>query len=116
VEPVINTGANLRTELERLEELHQLYKFRSDEVFRRVTIDNLVSLIIEVNKLEYQLRPSIREPAFESVANANGSAAPLAEKGGPSLHHSIIYKKYRTIYFRPSIILCFPRFNVIFRP
>jgi hypothetical protein len=26
VEPVINTGSNLRTELERLEELHQLYK------------------------------------------------------------------------------------------
>jgi hypothetical protein len=52
VEPVINTGTNLRTELERLEELHQLYRFRSDEVFRRLTIDNLVSLVVEVTKRE----------------------------------------------------------------
>jgi hypothetical protein len=27
VEPVINTGSNLRTELEQLEELHQFYNF-----------------------------------------------------------------------------------------
>ncbi len=52
VEPVINTGTNLRTELERLEELHQLYRFRSDEVFRRLTIDNLVSLVVEVRERE----------------------------------------------------------------
>ena len=76
VEPVINTGANLRTELERLEELHQLYKFRSDEVFRRVTIDNLVSLMVEVNKLEYQLRPS---SSSVSSHHLNGLAVPEHE-------------------------------------
>lgn len=83
VEPVINTGTNLRTELERLEELHQLYKFRSDEVFRRVTVDNLVSLMIEVNKLEYQLRPSIREEKTVLDGDTNGSVVLLPGQGEP---------------------------------
>ena len=83
VEPVINTGTNLRTELERLDELHQLYKFRSDEVFRRLTIDNLVSLVLEVNKLEYQLRPSsAKESAFDGDANS-----PALSDGGKGTFH-----------------------------
>ena len=57
VENVVDTGNNLRKELERLEEVHQFYKFRNDEVFRRVNVDNLVRLLIEQTKLEYQLRP-----------------------------------------------------------
>lgn len=59
VEPVVNTGANLRTELEKLDEIHQFYKFRNDEVFRRITVNNLVSLMTEVGKLEHQLDPEI---------------------------------------------------------
>lgn len=57
IEPTINTGNNLRKELERLEEVHQFYKFRTDEVFRRVNINSLVRLVTEVTKLEYQLQP-----------------------------------------------------------
>jgi len=57
VENVVDTGNNLRKELERLEEVHQFYKFRNDEVFRRVNINNLVRLIVEQTKLEYQLCP-----------------------------------------------------------
>jgi len=57
VENVVDTGNNLRKELERLEEVHQLYKFRNDEVFRRVNINNLVRLVVEQTKLEYQLSP-----------------------------------------------------------
>ena len=57
VETVVDTGNNLRKELERLEEVHQYYKFRNDEVFRRVNINNLVRLLIEQTKLEYQLNP-----------------------------------------------------------
>jgi len=56
VEAVVQTGSNLRTELEKLGELNELYKFRNNEVFRRITINNLVDLIIEVTKLEYQLK------------------------------------------------------------
>ncbi|XP_023328278.1 centrosomal protein of 41 kDa [Eurytemora carolleeae] len=59
VEPVVNTGSNLRTELEKLDEIHQFYKFRNDEIFRRITINNLVSLMIEVCKLEHQLYPGV---------------------------------------------------------
>ena len=59
VENVVDTGNNLRKELERLEEVHQFYKFRHDEVFRRVNINNLVSLIVEQTKLEYQLNPPL---------------------------------------------------------
>ncbi len=61
MEPVINTGTNLRTELERLEELHQLYRFRSDEVFRRLTIDNLVSLVVEVRETERETGSGARD-------------------------------------------------------
>lgn len=57
IETVVDTGNNLRKELERLEEVHQFYKFRNDEVFRRVNINNLVRLLIEQTKLEYQLNP-----------------------------------------------------------
>jgi len=62
VEPVVNTGSNLRTELEKLDEIHQFYKFRNDEIFRRITINNLVNLIVEVGKLEYQLEPGLSVP------------------------------------------------------
>jgi len=55
VEPTVNTGNNLRKELERIEEIQQYYKFRPDEIFRRININSLVSLVIEVNKLEHQL-------------------------------------------------------------
>jgi len=58
IETSLDTGNNLRKELERLEEVHQFYKFRNDEVFRRVNINNLVRLLIEQTKLEYQLNPS----------------------------------------------------------
>ena len=57
VENVVDTGNNLRKELEKLEEVHQYYKFRNDEVFRRVNINNLVRLLIEQTKLEYQVNP-----------------------------------------------------------
>ena len=59
IETSLDTGNNLRKELERLEEVHQFYKFRNDEVFRRVNINNLVRLLIEQTKLEYQLNPPL---------------------------------------------------------
>ena len=65
VENVVDTGNNLRTELEKLEEVHQFYKFRNDEVFRRVNINNLVRLLIEQTKLEYQLNPPPNEQNVE---------------------------------------------------
>ena len=65
VENVVDTGNNLRKELEKLEEVHQFYKFRNDEVFRRVNINNLVRLLIEQTKLEYQLNPPERATNVE---------------------------------------------------
>ena len=38
-----------------MEELRQFYKFRPDEIFRRVTVSSLVGLMLEVSKLEYQV-------------------------------------------------------------
>ena len=43
METTLNTGNNLRKELERLEEVQLFYKFRNDEIFRRININNLVS-------------------------------------------------------------------------
>lgn len=76
VETVINTGHNLRKELERLEEVQLFYKFRNDEIFRRININNLVRLIIEVMKLEHQMEPSQPMEELqpeESVSSSNGS-------------------------------------------
>lgn len=69
VENVVDTGNNLRKELERLEEVHQFYKFRNDEVFRRVNINNLVRLIVEQTKLEYQLLPNKQSTTVEQELN-----------------------------------------------
>ena len=69
VENVVDTGNNLRKELERLEEVHQLYKFRNDEVFRRVNINNLVRLVVEQIKLEYQLCPGLQAMTIEQELN-----------------------------------------------
>ena len=38
----------------RMEEVRQYYKFRPDEVFRRVTVNSLLALLLEVAKLEIQ--------------------------------------------------------------
>ena len=38
----------------RMEEIRQYYKFRPDEIFRRITVTSLVTLMVEVSKLEYQ--------------------------------------------------------------
>jgi len=69
VENVVDTGNNLRKELERLEEVHQFYKFRNDEVFRRVNINNLVRLLVEQTKLEYQLFPDHQKISIEQQLN-----------------------------------------------
>ena len=37
-----------------MDEIRQFYKFRPDEIFRRITVTSLVTLMVEVNKLEYQ--------------------------------------------------------------
>ena len=65
VENVVDTGNNLRKELEKLEEVHQYYKFRNDEVFRRVNVNNFVRLLIEQTKLEYQVNPPEKENNIE---------------------------------------------------
>lgn len=69
VENVVDTGNNLRKELERLDEVHQFYKFRNDEVFRRVNINNLVRLLVEQTKLEYQLCPRLQGLTVEQELN-----------------------------------------------
>ena len=64
MEPTINTGNNLRKELERLEEVFYdicflrlkricplcqvqlFYKFRNDEIFRRINVNNLVRILL----------------------------------------------------------------------
>ena len=37
-----------------MEEIRQYYKFRPDEIFRRITMTSLATLMIETSKLEYQ--------------------------------------------------------------
>jgi len=56
----INTGNNTRKQLERMEEIKTYYKFRPDEIFRRITVTSLATLMIESSKLEYQEEDSER--------------------------------------------------------
>jgi len=75
VENKVDTGNNLRKELERLEEVHQFYKFRNDEVFRRVNINNLVRLLVEQTKLEYQQCPGSQRVSIEQELNGSNEDA-----------------------------------------
>jgi len=54
IKPTIDTGNNTRKHLEKMEEMKTYYKFRPDEIFRRVTVTSLVTLMLEQSKLEYQ--------------------------------------------------------------
>nr|ACO10318.1 Centrosomal protein of 41 kDa [Caligus rogercresseyi] len=56
VESVVNSGNNLRKEIERMEEIRTFYRYRSNEIFRRIKITSLVQLMIEVAKVELQER------------------------------------------------------------
>jgi hypothetical protein len=49
-----------------MEELRQFYRFRPDEIFRRVTVSSLVGLMVEVSKLEYQVTTLARLRGPES--------------------------------------------------
>ena len=48
----------------RMEEIKTLYKFRPDEIFRRITVTSLATLMIECSKLEYQQEDSARLSRF----------------------------------------------------
>jgi len=54
VKSSLDTGNNTRKQLERMEEIKTYYKFRPDEIFRRITVTSLATLMIESSKLEYQ--------------------------------------------------------------
>ena len=56
----IDTGNNTRKQLERTEEIKTYYKFRPDEIFRRINVTSLTTLMIECSKLEYQEEDSER--------------------------------------------------------
>ena len=47
-----------------MEEIKTLYKFRPDEIFRRITVTSLATLMIECSKLEYQQEDSARLTRF----------------------------------------------------
>ncbi len=55
VRPAVDTGDNLRRRLERLEEVRRYYRFRTDEIFRRVNVTALLTLMLEQAKLEMQV-------------------------------------------------------------
>jgi len=60
IQSSINSGNNTRKQLEKMEEIKTYYKFRPDEIFRRITVTSLATLMIECSKLEYQEEDSDR--------------------------------------------------------
>lgn len=88
VKSTIDTGNNQRKKEERMEEIRQYYKFRPDEIFRRITVTSLVTLMVEVSKLEYQeedaqrLDNQIREDQ-ESLQKADQGDNKIETNGAP---------------------------------
>jgi len=65
----------------RLEEVQLFYKFRNDEIFRRINVNNLVRLLVEVMKLEYQLTP-FNEEVEEDVIPDDSASVVAFNNGG----------------------------------
>ena len=66
----------------RMQEAGQYYRFRPDEIFRRITVTSLVSLMLEQSKLEIQEKD-------EQMASQNGGISSPEESSthshsGPS--------------------------------
>lgn len=53
-----------------MEELRQFYRFRPDEIFRRVTVSSLVGLMIEVSKQDYQVKDPKLKTAHHLISNS----------------------------------------------
>ena len=55
-----------------MQEAGQYYRFRPDEIFRRITVTSLVSLMLEQSKLEVQERD-------EQAVSPNGGSSSAEE-------------------------------------
>ena len=60
-----------------MQEAGQYYRFRPDEIFRRITVTSLVSLMLEQSKLEIQEKD-------EHTASQNGGSSSPDEITSPS--------------------------------
>ena len=60
-----------------MQEAGQYYRFRPDEIFRRITVTSLVSLMLEQSKLEIQEKN-------EHTASQNGGSSSPDEITSPS--------------------------------
>ena len=54
-----------------MQEAGQFYRFRPDEIFKRITVTSLVSLMLEQSKLEIQEKD-------EHLASQHGGSSPEA--------------------------------------
>ena len=60
----------------RMQEVSQYYRFRPDEIFRRITVTSMVSLMLEQSKLEIQEKD-------EHVASQTASNSSTVEEPSP---------------------------------
>ncbi len=80
----------------RMEEVRQYYRFRPDEIFRRVNITALLTLMLEQAKLEMQVRcVNLRQIVANQVSNQVEDLATMAaeeelDNGCPSSADSAI--------------------------
>ncbi|XP_046548729.1 centrosomal protein of 41 kDa-like isoform X2 [Haliotis rubra] len=52
VKPTVDTGSSVSRYLARIEEMKRDYKFKKDEIFKRMKISTLIQLIVQIAKLE----------------------------------------------------------------
>ncbi|XP_040580553.1 centrosomal protein of 41 kDa [Lepeophtheirus salmonis] len=110
VESIVNSGNNIRKEIERMEEIRTFYRFRSDEIFRRIKIMALVRLMVEVAKLEIQereLNGSNRERRNEvesSLANDMDVISNPYNNNGELIQSVVDHRKQITTRSRSDLL------------
>jgi len=72
VQTKVNTGNNTRKLAEKMQEAGHYYRFRPDEIFRRITATSMVSLMLEQSKLQIQEND-------EHLASQNGGSSSREE-------------------------------------
>lgn len=89
MKPTLDTGYNTRIQQEKLEENRQYYKFRPDEVFRRISVTSMVTLMLEVAKLSIQESDIARLESLSSseVDSAIGNGDEYLEQDLEALHY-----------------------------
>ncbi len=80
-----------------MDEIRQYYKIQPDEIFRRISITSLVSLMLEVSKLEYQIADTGYEADGEAEAEPETVQSHLSSSTPDDLETDSLNKSFESL-------------------